>query len=335
MSFKTSTFNKLLLLSLWSLSLYITYFYGLNNSLTATTKSEVLSSSPLEIGGIKYDRFTPIIFVGGMPRSGTTLMRTMLDAHPMVRCGQETRVIPRLLGMRNQWTKSQRESLRLMEAGVTPEILNEAITTFILEIIVRHGKPAPFLCNKDPFTIKSTEYLYKMFPNSKYIFMIRDGRATTHSIISRHVTISGFNLNSYRDVITKWNKAMDAMYQQCTHVGPDICLMVKYEALVLHPVAETKRIMKFLNIPWSDTMLNHEQHIANISLSSVEKSTDQVIKPLYLEALTSWYDKFPDDVAADLHEIAPMLHVLGYDPKDMHQKYGTPDQFMLNKTNQQ
>jgi len=105
MSFKTSTFNKLLLLSLWSLSLYITYFYGLNNSLTATTKSEVLSSSPLEIGGIKYDRFTPIIFVGGMPRSGTTLMRTMLDAHPMVRCGQETRVIPRLLGMRNQWTK--------------------------------------------------------------------------------------------------------------------------------------------------------------------------------------------------------------------------------------
>ena len=68
-------------------------------------------------------------------------------------------------------------------------------------------------------------------------------------------------------MITKWNKAMDAMYQQCTHVGPDICLMVKYEALVLHPVAETKRIMKFLNIPWSDTMLNHEQHIANISLS--------------------------------------------------------------------
>ena len=43
-----------------------------------------------------------------------------------------------------------------MEAGVTPQILNDAITSFILEIIVRHGKPAKFLCNKDPFTLKST-----------------------------------------------------------------------------------------------------------------------------------------------------------------------------------
>ncbi len=47
----------------------------------------------------------PLIFIGGMPRSGTTLMRTMLDAHPQVRCGQETRVIPRILGLRAAWFK--------------------------------------------------------------------------------------------------------------------------------------------------------------------------------------------------------------------------------------
>ena len=46
-------------------------------------------------------RKIPLIFVGGMPRSGTTLMRAMLDAHPAVRCGEETRVIPRMLQMRN------------------------------------------------------------------------------------------------------------------------------------------------------------------------------------------------------------------------------------------
>ena len=32
-----------------------------------------------------------------MPRSGTTLMRAILDVHPDVRCGEETRVIPRVL----------------------------------------------------------------------------------------------------------------------------------------------------------------------------------------------------------------------------------------------
>ncbi len=51
----------------------------------------------------------PVIFIGGMPRSGTTLMRAILDSHPRVRCGEETRVIPRILSMRASWKKSTLE----------------------------------------------------------------------------------------------------------------------------------------------------------------------------------------------------------------------------------
>lgn len=69
-----------------------------------------------------YHRQMPLIFIGGVPRSGTTLMRAMLDAHPDVRCGQETRVIPRILQLRSHWLKSEKESLRLQEAGITKEV---------------------------------------------------------------------------------------------------------------------------------------------------------------------------------------------------------------------
>lgn len=77
---------------------------------------------------------TPIIFIGGFPRSGTTLMRVMLDAHNTVRCGEETRVIPRLLAMRATWSRSVKEKIRLDEAGVTDQVLDSAVRAFLLEV---------------------------------------------------------------------------------------------------------------------------------------------------------------------------------------------------------
>lgn len=77
---------------------------------------------------------TPLIFIGGFPRSGTTLMRAMLDAHNAVRCGEETRVIPRLLAMRATWSRSVKERIRLDEAGVTDQVLDSAVRAFLLEV---------------------------------------------------------------------------------------------------------------------------------------------------------------------------------------------------------
>ena len=83
---------------------------------------------------VPYNRNMPLIFVGGVPRSGTTLMRAMLDAHPGVRCGEETRIIPRIIYMRNQWTNSKKENERLKNAGMTDEIIDSAVGSFILEV---------------------------------------------------------------------------------------------------------------------------------------------------------------------------------------------------------
>ncbi|CAD7090723.1 unnamed protein product [Hermetia illucens] len=282
-----------------------------------------------------YNRAMPLIFIGGVPRSGTTLMRAMLDAHPDVRCGQETRVIPRILQLRSHWLKSEKESVRLQEAGISKEVMNSAIAQFCLEIIAKHGEPAPRLCNKDPLTLKMGSYVIELFPNAKFLFMVRDGRATVHSIISRKVTITGFDLSSYRQCMTKWNRAIEVMHDQCKEIGKNQCMMVYYEQLVLHPEEWMRKILKFLDVPWNDSVLHHEEFINKpngVSLSKVERSSDQVIKPVNLEALSKWVGQIPSDVVRDMADIAPMLSVLGYDPYANPPDYGKPDSWVQDNT---
>ncbi|XP_008331391.1 protein-tyrosine sulfotransferase 1 [Cynoglossus semilaevis] len=277
----------------------------------------------------QFPEDTALIFIGGFPRSGTTLMRVMLDAHNAVRCGEETRVIPRLLAMRATWSRSAKERIRLDEAGVTDQVLDSAVRAFLLEVIVGHGEPAPRLCNKDPFALKSLSYLAKIFPKAKFVLMLRDGRAAVHSMISRKVTISGFDLTSYRDCLTKWSSAVETMFSQCQSAGGHRCLPVHYEQLVLRPEDEMRKLLQFLDLQWDPSVLHHEELIGKaggVSLSKVERSTDQVMKPVNTDALSTWVGHIPSDVLSDMAEIAPMLARLGYDP------YANPPNYTRSET---
>ena len=62
-----------------------------------------------------------------------------------------------------------------------------AMNVLVCQVIAKQGEPAPRLCNKDPFALDSTVELSEMFPNAKFLLMIRDGRAVVHSIVSRKV----------------------------------------------------------------------------------------------------------------------------------------------------
>ena len=266
----------------------------------------------------------PIVFVGGSPRSGTTLMRVMLDAHPMVRCGEETRIIPRFIGYMGT-------ILELEESK--NEAINAANGAYIYEIIKRHGRNASYLCTKDPTTLEYSEYLASLFPNAKFLLMIRDARATVHSVDSRYINSGGYQIKNLRENFLNWNNLIEKMYSQCVSIGSDRCLPVYYEQLVLHPERELRKILAFLNLPWNDNVLNHEKYIGSkISLSKTEKSSDQVVKPINLEGLDLWFDKIPDFILNDIDFLAPMLKTLGYDTKSKRPNYGEADQIIRDNT---
>ncbi|GFY47440.1 protein-tyrosine sulfotransferase [Trichonephila inaurata madagascariensis] len=145
-----------------------------------------------------YSREMPLVFIGGMPRSGTTLLRVL--PRPPQKCEKKPST--------DYWDGGGRgplESPGLKEAGITPQVLDSAVAAFTLEIIARHGDPAYRLCNKDPFSLRSSVYLHSLFPNAKFILMLRDGRAVVHSIISRKVgdqLVDVFSFSIY--IIQSW-----------------------------------------------------------------------------------------------------------------------------------
>ena len=203
----------------------------------------------------------PIIWIGGVPRSGTTLMRVALDAHPGIVCGAETRVIPRMLSVHAAMERSDAETTYLDAAGLTNETIDGALAAYILTVLSRHHHvtgASHLLCNKDPFTLRSMQRLSRLFPRSRFVLMIRDGRAVADSIVSGHVTIRGFDVGTHRGALADWNRAMSTMFSQCMAVSVDRCLPVYYEQLVLQPRQQLGRVLQFLGLDWDDAVLSHE-----------------------------------------------------------------------------
>lgn len=84
---------------------------------------------------------------------------------------------------------------------------------------------------------------------------------------------------------------------------------------------------------------SHHTHIneagpQGVRVSVMERSSDQVIQPVNIKALSKWVGSFPDHILDDMEVIAPMLRKLGYDPTKNPPNYGRPATDIINNTNQ-
>ena len=113
-------------------------------------------------------------------------------------------------------------------------------------------------------------------------------------------------------------------------------MLVYYEQLVLHPKKWISLILDFLDLPWDENVLHHEKKInkpGGVRVSKVERSSDQIIKPINVDALSSWFGFYDQDILDDMDSIVPMLRKMGYDPEDDRPVYGIPDGEVVNNTN--
>jgi len=259
-----------------------------------------------------FTKQSPLLFIGGVPKSGTTLMRVLLDVHPAIRCGPETHVIIDVLKLRYEWANFGHLHKRNEAAGVTNSMIDSAVAAFILEVVARHGEPADVICAKEPFLMTQAGFLATAFNNSKVVHMVRDGRAISHSLVSRGLEFPPFSPTNHTQNLRSWANLASGMERICRAIGPLRCRTVKYEQLVQEPERVLRGLLSWLGLPWEPKLLSHQEMMGDVATSSLETTADQIVRPVYREAIERWRGEIPDEVLRDNLAWAPALRTFGY-----------------------
>jgi hypothetical protein len=212
-------------------------------------------------GGSACDSSTRMVerpvFLIGCERSGTTLLRLMLDCHPEIAFNQECDFLVSEVSAGGVFPDVAMYRSRLLE------IRSFRHTRFrIPEIADYRALVNDFLCQKleadGKRVVGATLHhgfgkLRYLWPQARYIYLLRDGRDVARSLVEM-----GWSGNVY--VGAKWWLDVEHEWSECQQsLGSDRWIEVRYEDLVAGPEAQLRRICDFIGVGFSERVFDYPQ----------------------------------------------------------------------------
>ena len=189
------------------------------------------------------------IFIIGSPRSGTTLLRLLLDSHPNISCGSETHFLTqmeRIVG--HNWYSIE---LFQFDKAYWHRKIAEFFDTFQSDYALSRGKHR--WAEKTPQYTLRVEFINHLFPDCQFIHMIRDGR----DVVTSHRDRWGFR--SALASINAWRTYVQTAQCFGRSLPDDRYHELRYEALVDQPEAVMRRAFEYLHEPWVPEVLEYDQ----------------------------------------------------------------------------
>lgn len=186
------------------------------------------------------------IFVIGSPRSGTTLLRLMLDSHSRVSCGEETHFL------RQMETMVGRHWPLLAAYGFEREWWLARIRGFYADfanaVLARSGKVR--WAEKDPTYTLHLEFLEALFPTAQYVHLVRDG----HDVVASFRDRWGYR-SAARAARGEWRRYVLAARALRDRVPRERYLELRYEDLVAETETTLRRLFEYLDEPFEEAVL--------------------------------------------------------------------------------
>lgn len=212
------------------------------------------------------------LFIGGCDRSGTTMLGDMLGATPQSFATPESQWIHQLAPLLHlKAFSSPREAVDWLRTEFRFAVwdlndygdeLESAIqlddparsVQAILQCYLQHNLPekrnAPVWVDHTPDNMYFYPVLRSLFPDARYIHIVRDGRAVFQSIRD----LDWGPNNAYMGT-RFWSKRLEQAIS-VEMAEADNCLRVRYEDLLRDPTTEVQRICTFADLPFEPAMLN-------------------------------------------------------------------------------
>lgn len=225
-------------------------------------------------------------FIVGADRSGTTLLRLMLNEHSMLHVPRESwflmplmdvlpddRVLSAIevekasdiIRMHERWSdwEISDADLRMRLHSLKKPSLAEVVDSVFLLSTEAMGKT--FWGDKTPVYVREIDRLVRLFPAARFIHVIRDARDVCLSLSK-----VWWHGQTFKDWARYWSEAVEAGIASGRRLDREQYIEVQYEYLVRYSMDELVRICRFLDVPFENGMLEYH-HNAQRRIAPWEK----------------------------------------------------------------
>lgn len=245
------------------------------------------------------------VFLVGFPRSGTTLLDTILMGHPDVQLLEERpplqQIEDRIGGVDAiaPLSSADADALRADYFAAVGEYLEL--------------RPDALLIDKSPLHMTKLPLIHRLFPDARIILALRH---PCDVVLSCYMT--SFKLNdAMSNFLDLENSAAFydqcfSYWEQCRTLLPVMVHSVAYERLIADRPSELRPLFEFLQLPWNEEALDHRRTAANRGLITTA-SYAQVTEPIYSRSAGRWRN-YRAQLAPVMPTLTPWIDRLGYAP---------------------
>lgn len=248
----------------------------------------------------------------GLPRSGTTLLEQLLDAHPDLVSSEERDYIGRELMRQVVFRQGSTPLLDLLNQ-LTPRKLKEGRERYLpaMEYLLGEEINGRIHLDKNPAYNLTLPLLLRFFPFSRLIVALRDPRDVVLSCYLRYLPLNSVSVHfmSPQRTAEKYAFDMRAWLRMRELIETPWC-EVRYEDTVADAGREAKRALELLELEWNDDVLNYRQRLGRDKMVT-SPTYEAVAQPLHQGAINRWknYEEF---LAPAFETLAPFIREFGY-----------------------